>query len=258
MVRMKTNCMRLLLTAATLGTVATMGAGSAEAVSIKSITSATDYSNFINGTFSNDDTSGFGTRLIDFNSSPFTTGSIVDPSTVSPGRNQEATFSGEGRVVTGSLGGQYAAPAANAEGGSSNTLDTTPYLTLGGSGEPGPVTLKFKYPIISTLGFLWGSVDDYNSVEFFRGTESRGLFNGLNVLSPANGDQSPSGTYFVNFMADDEADWFDSVVFTSTQAAFEIDDIRYTEIPTPALLPGLVGIGVAALRKRKGEKTAEA
>ncbi len=30
------------------------------------------------------------------------------------------------------------------------------------------------------------------------------------------------------------------------------------EIPTPALLPGLIGMGVAALRKRKGEEAAEA
>lgn len=31
-----------------------------------------------------------------------------------------------------------------------------------------------------------------------------------------------------------------------------------TEVPTPALLPGLIGMGVAALRKRKGEESAEA
>ena len=30
------------------------------------------------------------------------------------------------------------------------------------------------------------------------------------------------------------------------------------EVPTPALLPGLIGMGAAALRKRKGEETAEA
>ncbi len=32
-----------------------------------------------------------------------------------------------------------------------------------------------------------------------------------------------------------------------------LDNVNVTAVPTPALLPGLIGMGVAALRKRKGE-----
>lgn len=42
----------------------------------------------------------------------------------------------------------------------------------------------------------------------------------------------------------------------ATLNQFAIDDFS-ADVPTPALLPGLIGMGVAALRKRKGE-TAEA
>ena len=247
MIQAKTKFMGALAVAA-MTAVITIGTGSAKAISISSISSS-DYSDFITG---NNDISGLGIRLIDFNNAPFVEGQEVSPTTVFDNRNQEATFSGLGRVVKGNLVNQYAAPASKAAGSTSGGLtNNTPYLTLGGSGEPGPVTLEFKFPIIERLGFLWGSVDDYNSVEFFRGADTRGFFTGLDVLQPANGSQQPDGTYFVNFVADNEDDWFDKVVFTSTQAAFEIDDIRYTEIPTPALLPGLVGMGVAAFRKRK-------
>ena len=239
--------MGALLAAATLTTFATVGAKSAEAISITSVTSSADYSSFINGGAD----PGVGTRLINFND--FTEGALLSASnpTVFQGTNQEATFSGDGRIVTGDVSGQYKAPSANAAGGSSDTTDTTKYLTLGGTNERGPVSLDFRFPIISKLGFLWGSIDDYNKVEFFRKGLIRGTFTGEDVFMPANGNQEADGTAFVNFESADENDYFDQVVFSSSQAAFEIDDIRYTEVPTPALLPGLIGMGAVALRKRK-------
>jgi hypothetical protein len=39
---------------------------------------------------------------------------------------------------------------------------------------------------------------------------------------------------------------------TSRSSDFSLS-LNATAVPTPALLPGLVGLGVAALRKRKGE-----
>jgi hypothetical protein len=41
---------------------------------------------------------------------------------------------------------------------------------------------------------------------------------------------------------------------TSRSSDFSLS-LKATAVPTPALLPGLVGMGVAALRKRKGEGT---
>lgn len=46
---------------------------------------------------------------------------------------------------------------------------------------------------------------------------------------------------------------------STTSGAFQIDNLtigsaQATAVPTPALLPGLIGLGAAALRKRKAEK----
>lgn len=46
--------------------------------------------------------------------------------------------------------------------------------------------------------------------------------------------------------------------FTSADGTSYSSGIRGTSIPTPALLPGLLGFGAAALRKRKGEAVTEA
>lgn len=36
---------------------------------------------------------------------------------------------------------------------------------------------------------------------------------------------------------------------------WEVDDLQYSaDVPTPALLPGLIGLGIGVLRKRKGEQ----
>lgn len=49
---------------------------------------------------------------------------------------------------------------------------------------------------------------------------------------------------------------FDSAI--QQKLAIEIDEGTTDAIPTPALLPGLVGVGIAALRKRGKSNTAEA
>nr|WP_277874268.1 PTPA-CTERM sorting domain-containing protein [Nodosilinea sp. FACHB-131] len=57
---------------------------------------------------------------------------------------------------------------------------------------------------------------------------------------------------------------FDEVRLFSSEAAFEVDNIAYrtefpstTPVPTPALLPGLIGMGIAAYRKRKPQSLAQ-
>lgn len=264
MSRTKTKYIKALLSVSALTAIATISAKPAEAISIGSVTTASDYSSSLDIS-GNSSIAGLGGRLIDFNSAPFgSPNSPVDSTVVFPGTNQRVTFSGDGTVVSRpDVSGRYAAPAANAagDGTPSNGVDDTPYLALGASQEPGPVKLSFKRPFVSTFGFLWGSVDTYNSVSFGRGNATQ-TFSGQDIANfiggIANGNQGSNNTFFVNFIADNEADYFDSVTFRSDfgsvdnpQAAFEIDDIRYTEVPTPALLPGLVGMGVAALRKRK-------
>jgi hypothetical protein len=76
---------------------------------------------------------------------------------------------------------------------------------------------------------------------------------------------SPSGGVgFFGFTASGKS--ISSVLFTSATGSggdrYGIDDVRYVSasaepIPTPALLPGLVGMGVAALRKKREDQAAE-
>jgi hypothetical protein len=63
-----------------------------------------------------------------------------------------------------------------------------------------------------------------------------------------------SGNYF-NFYAPLVNERFTSVVIAGQNV--RVDDLAY-RVPTPALLPGLVGMGVAALRKRKQEESESA
>ena len=55
-----------------------------------------------------------------------------------------------------------------------------------------------------------------------------------------------AGTYTLGFGVVDVGD-------TSFNSALLLDGFSSTPIPTPALLPGLIGMGVAAWRKRQGE-----
>ncbi len=78
-------------------------------------------------------------------------------------------------------------------------------------------------------------------------------------LSTAIGS-SDGGVGFFGFT--DAGKFISSVTFKSGTGTGEdvygIDDVRYvTAVPTPALLPGLVGIGLAAMRKRKNQTIVE-
>jgi hypothetical protein len=190
-----------------------------------------------------------GSTLVNFDS--FTLGNTTQsdgPLTVD--------FSGSAEVVNGSVQNSYAAPflsGGNGTGfGSPNQpdgQDTTNYLTSG----IGNLTFSFssgqKY-----LGLLWGSVDDYNTLEFWSGGSLISSFTGLDVTASANGDRGASGTYYV--YVNDLDGSFDKVVAKSTTNAFEIDNVSYdtrSHIPDSGATIALVGaalLGLAALRRK--------
>ena len=137
---------------------------------------------------------------------------------------------GNGAVVSGSASGLYAAPFGV------SAPDATSYLT------PTAVNNYF--------GLWWGSVDSYNTITFYNGATEVASFTGLSITNPANGDQvAPSTNLYVNFL---DLPNFNTFMITSTQYAFEVDNIAVGKVPEPAtmLLFGLGLLGLAGLRRK--------
>lgn len=171
------------------------------------------------------------------------------------------SFTADGQAVQGSMSGEYAAPYLSGGNGTpfgdpNNGPDTTTYLTTG----VGSVTLTLPGQEMY-IGLLWGSVDSYNTLQLYNGSTLVGTVTGTEVTAGANGDQGANGTFYVNINSSLS---FDTVVASSTQYAFEFDNVAYNPtnpVPEPSSLVlalagavGLVGYG----RLRRNGRTAGA
>jgi hypothetical protein len=172
------------------------------------------------------------------------------------------SFTSDGQAVQGAVGGQYAAPFLSSSNGflfGDNTVsgaDKATYLTTG----LGSVTLIMP-GVEKYFGILWGSVDGYNTLSFYKGGNLVRAVTGTDVNASANGDQGANGTFYVNFTFTG-TDAFDKVVAKSSQYAFEFDNVSYNPtVPTPepsTMLIGGAGLLVACFAKRRGRRTASA
>jgi hypothetical protein len=160
-----------------------------------------------------------------------------------------ASYSGEGWTLNKSVPGYAAAPAG----------DTTPYLSVAFPESSGTETFSESDPERSYnyFGLYWGSIDDYNWIEFYNNGTSLQKFTGADFIgqSTAFGDQVSAGSNrFVNFWFNDLA--FDQIVFGTGNYAFESDNHTYHKVPEPGTL-ALMGAGFAAfafMRRREKKK----
>jgi hypothetical protein len=174
-------------------------------------------------------------------------------------------FQPDGQPTIGTNSGLYAAPFLSGSNGfgfgslggnQPDGVDATPYLTTGSTGAFGGASVTLTLPGLERyLGLLWGSVDAYNTLSFYNGATLVGVVTGSDVTGSPNGDQGVNGTLYVNINAD-AASAFDRVVATSSQYAFEFDNVAFNRnpIPEPASLAllgaGLAGLGIVRRRKR--------
>lgn len=149
-------------------------------------------------------------------------------------------------ITSGSLGsGESRSPF---DGLGAGNFEEIEYFTVGTPSllpdSKSPATLLYT-GLQTSFKILWGSVDVYNTLAFYKGdTLVTTLVGGVGV-APATG----KGASIVTLTELQ----FDKVVFTSRGAAFEFSNIESTAIPLPAggvLLLTALG-GIAVLRRRK-------
>jgi hypothetical protein len=172
--------------------------------------------------------------------------------------NDGGFYSGLGRVV---IGGDNSTTAAPFFGPNPGDRDTTNYLSIGPNHDPETITYTGPKDL---FGLYWGSVDTYNTLDFYLGKTLVNHFTGADIIPLlANGNQdSYSSNRYVVFTGLT----FDRVVLGSSgtpnfvsQAAFEIDNIA-AAAPEPAtwlmMLIGFAGLAFVAYRRTKRHSAA--
>jgi hypothetical protein len=167
-----------------------------------------------------------------------------------------AVFSDDALVTPppGNLSGVYQSPFNNTPLADSQSYFSVGAVDADGDGAASPVTLTFGAPIDS-FNILWGSIDSYNTIEFFSGAASLMAFTGTDIVNQLGLDGSPINYEQVALLrfSDFGRGGLTSVKFSSSQAAFEFG-LAPQPIPLPAsvllLFGALGGLGVISRQRQ--------
>jgi len=111
---------------------------------------------------------------------------------------------------------------------------------------------------IDWISFIWGSIDAYNTLDVLdAGGGILASFTGSSVTVPPDGDQSdPATNRLVKLtFTGAERTSVDRLRFSSTQNAFEFDNVAVGAVPEPGtwmlMLMGMAAVGFSMRRKEK-------
>jgi len=152
-----------------------------------------------------------------------------------------------GLVTTGSVGGIRAQPFGS----------TGKYWTIGPSdGSPGVLDLS-SFAAISSISFIWGSVDSYNTLEVLdRLGNVLASFTGAAAAVNPNGNQTSPITNPIATLTNSGATRSNigGLRLKSDTNAFEVDNFSITAVPEPAIWALLlIGFGFVGASMR-GER----
>jgi len=130
--------------------------------------------------------------------------------------------------------------------------DNTNYLAVDSGGQ---AIFTLSKPA-HYFGFEWGSVDTFNTVQFFDGDKLLATLTGKDVTTHG-GTTGDLDTYYANFTSNLP---ITKVVMKSNGNAFEVDNVYVSSVPIPAALPlfGAAVAGLGAMGKRRRRKAAAA
>ncbi|GLX83481.1 PEP-CTERM sorting domain-containing protein [Thalassotalea eurytherma] len=136
-------------------------------------------------------------------------------------------------------------------------LNPTSEVALDFSGildSAGQITNSQMY--VDYLGFFWGTIDSYNSFDFYRDNELIAHIDGLDLFNDFGGLNLGRNGEYVNFIFDEDAG-FDKLVVTSSGIATEFDNIVNrivpVNVPEPSTL-AIFALGCMGLALRKTKR----
>jgi hypothetical protein len=137
-----------------------------------------------------------------------------------------------------------------------NTTDTDGAQPFGTSGNYlsvlGGGSIDISFSERNSISFFWGSVDSYNSIQFFNSSNDVITGNQVSPLLATGCQTSPLCNGYVTFTSDTP---FNHIVLSSAQNSFEITNIAAVPEPSTWAMIILGFAGIAFMVYRRKEQT---